>query len=568
MEKELGAVFDQLIANPEFGGRYVSITPGHPNCVSSEEYDQLVNDHIMFKDMSADKYLLVAGIASDWPSGRGCYISEDRGFVIWVGEEDHLRIMAMQKGTILNAVFDRLKAAIDVVEKMIPGGCAYSPDYGVVTSCPTNIGTGMRASVHIPLPGLTADGTDARAKEVASPLGLSVRGLGGEHTPIGADGTVDISPRARFCISEAQIVTALYVGISKLWEQEKAAAADMPASGVDSSASPVVLPLPARVADAVNNGNARDLALCLSESASEVVELVNAEQLLHRAYLLGKTDVVDVLMATEGVQLSIVDGKKRSLLHCALDGPSTQRKDLVMKVLRSMDAGNADNVQAVINSRDSLQRSCVDLAARDTGGGRLLGKLLFLKGNPDVVDDSDAASNQKSPLALAAMAGLPQHVLALCVAKANVNRECLDEANGTSTPLIYAAMEGHHKVVKILLSAGADPSSVDRANGNTARQWASIMQHDACERLLAEVEEAAERQAQLAAGEALDDPYNLFANDGQTAAQLSQSAARVSKELVSLEALEVRKRVIEAQNKSFCASKENQFKPLMQCFLR
>lgn len=108
----------------------------------------------------------------------------------------------MQKGTILNKVFDRLKAAIDVVEAKIPGGCAYS-EFGVVTSCPTNIGTGMRASVHIPLPNLTSDGTDKKAKAIARPLGLSVRGLGGEHTPIGADGTVDISPSARFCITEA-----------------------------------------------------------------------------------------------------------------------------------------------------------------------------------------------------------------------------------------------------------------------------------------------------------------------------------------------------------------------------
>jgi len=61
----------------------------------------------------------------------------------------------------------------------------------------------MRASVHIKLPNLTRDGTDAKAKEITKALGLSVRGLGGEHTPIGADGTVDISPRARFCISEA-----------------------------------------------------------------------------------------------------------------------------------------------------------------------------------------------------------------------------------------------------------------------------------------------------------------------------------------------------------------------------
>ena len=47
-------------------------------------YKQLVKDHIMFKDMSADSYLVQAGIASDWPHGRGCYVSEDKQFIIWV----------------------------------------------------------------------------------------------------------------------------------------------------------------------------------------------------------------------------------------------------------------------------------------------------------------------------------------------------------------------------------------------------------------------------------------------------------------------------------------------------
>jgi len=223
MELAMGAVFERLVANPDFGGRYVSITPGHPNFIHAAEYNDLVKAHIMFKDMSEDHYLLAAGIANDWPFGRGCYISADKGFIIWLGEEDHLRIMCMQKGTILNLVFDRLKAAIDVVEALIEGGCAYSPDFGVVTSCPTNIGTGMRASVHIQLPNLTRDGTDTKAKAIAGPLGLSVRGLGGEHTPIGADGTVDISPRARFCITEAEIVTALYLGLSKLKAAEASA---------------------------------------------------------------------------------------------------------------------------------------------------------------------------------------------------------------------------------------------------------------------------------------------------------------------------------------------------------
>jgi protein-arginine kinase len=225
MEKDMGKVFDALIAKPEFGGKYVSLTPAHPNHIDEAEYKELVDAHIMFKDMSADSYLMQAGIAEHWPHGRGCYVSEDKGFIIWVGEEDHLRIMAMGKSTVINAVFDRLKSAIDSIEKLIPGGCAKSSEFGVVTSCPTNVGTGMRASVHIQLPNLTSDGTDARAKGICKPFGLSVRGLGGEHTPIGADGTVDISPSARFCISEAEIVTALYIGVEKLWAEEQAAGA-------------------------------------------------------------------------------------------------------------------------------------------------------------------------------------------------------------------------------------------------------------------------------------------------------------------------------------------------------
>ena len=119
---------------------------------------------------------------------------------------------------------------------------AKSPDYGYVTSCPTNLGTGMRASVHIQLPNLTKDGTDAKAKAVAQPLGLSVRGTGGEHTPIGADGTVDISPSARFCITEAQIITALYKGIELLKQKEDAAGASkLLVLGLDSAGKTTLL---------------------------------------------------------------------------------------------------------------------------------------------------------------------------------------------------------------------------------------------------------------------------------------------------------------------------------------
>jgi creatine kinase len=223
MEAKMCLAFDKLKATDGYGGRYHSLTPGHPDFINESEYKALVKSHIMFKDMAADSYLASAGIASDWPYGRGCYVSEDKKFIVWVGEEDHLRIMCMFKGTLLNDVFDRLHNALDVIDTMPGLSFARSKDYGYVTSCPTNLGTGMRASVHIPLPNLTSDGTDSKAKAICKPLGLSVRGTGGEHTPIGKDGTCDISPSARFCISEAEIITALYTGLKLLKEEEKKA---------------------------------------------------------------------------------------------------------------------------------------------------------------------------------------------------------------------------------------------------------------------------------------------------------------------------------------------------------
>jgi protein-arginine kinase len=226
MELKMCGAFDQLIADGEYGGAYYSLTPGHKNHIDDAKYDELVKAHIMFKDMSADSFLLEAGIAQHWPFGRGCYVSEDKGFIVWVGEEDHLRIMCMKKGKVLNEIFNRLEKALNKINTIEGLEFAKSPDYGYVTSCPTNLGTGMRASLHIKLPKLTADGqgdphgNSPNAKAIAKPLGLSVRGTGGEHTPIDAEGTVDISPSARFCIKESQIITNLYLGIKQMKEAD------------------------------------------------------------------------------------------------------------------------------------------------------------------------------------------------------------------------------------------------------------------------------------------------------------------------------------------------------------
>ena len=74
LEEMASKAFVRLIANPEFGGKYLSITPGSHHEIDTEEYQRRVNAHQMFKDMSGDRFLNVAGISGDWPHGRGMYV--------------------------------------------------------------------------------------------------------------------------------------------------------------------------------------------------------------------------------------------------------------------------------------------------------------------------------------------------------------------------------------------------------------------------------------------------------------------------------------------------------------
>ncbi len=215
---------ETLFSHKDFGGKYLSITPGTPHSITSEEYERRVLDHQMFKDMSGDRYLEAAGISNDWPFGRGMYISQNEDFIIWVGEEDHLRIMSMQTGGDLNRLFERLHTGLKLVSGLLPP-FATSPKYGAIASCPTNLGAGMRASLHARLPNLCADDPKlSRLTTEAKKLGLAVRGAGGEHSAAGEGGLVDISPSARLGVTQVQIMQRLHNGVAALWKLEKALA--------------------------------------------------------------------------------------------------------------------------------------------------------------------------------------------------------------------------------------------------------------------------------------------------------------------------------------------------------
>jgi len=76
---------------------------------------------------------------------------------VWINEEDQLRIISMETGSDIQAVFDRLARAAQQIENVVK--FSHDEHLGYITSCPTNLGTAMRASVHIKLPKLSKDKT-------------------------------------------------------------------------------------------------------------------------------------------------------------------------------------------------------------------------------------------------------------------------------------------------------------------------------------------------------------------------------------------------------------------------
>merc|ERR1712076_311699 len=181
---------------------------------------QLVDDHFLF--VSGDPNLKVAGMERDWPEGRGIFHNATKTFLVWVNEEDQLRIISMQKGGDVKGVFERLargiKAVGDSVKAESGKDFQLSEKFGYIHSCPTNLGTGMRASVHVDLPGWTKDSIDA-LKARCEVLSVQPRGTRGESG--GQTGhTYDISNKHRLGHSEVSLVQTMIDGVNTLWQED------------------------------------------------------------------------------------------------------------------------------------------------------------------------------------------------------------------------------------------------------------------------------------------------------------------------------------------------------------
>jgi len=182
--------------------------------MSKEVQETLIKDHFLFKE--GDRFLDAAGLNRNWPEGRGIYHNTDKTFLVWVNEEDQLRIISMQQGGDIKEVFTRLVNAIKSIEKKV--SFSYSDHLGYITSCPTNLGTAMRASVHIALPKLAKD--MEAFKSITDRHHLQIRGIHGEHSE-SEGGVYDISNRRRLGVTEVEAVQDMHDGVIALIEAEK-----------------------------------------------------------------------------------------------------------------------------------------------------------------------------------------------------------------------------------------------------------------------------------------------------------------------------------------------------------
>ncbi len=182
--------------------------------MDKETRERMIKDHFLFKE--GDRFLEAAGLNRDWPEGRGIYHNTDKTFLVWVNEEDQLRIISMEPGADIASVFGRLAKAVKSLEKRLV--FAFSERLGYITSCPTNLGTAMRASVHIRLPRLGKD--MEKFKTITDRYELQIRGIHGEHSE--SEGSVyDISNKRRLGITEVQAVRQMADGVEALIEEEK-----------------------------------------------------------------------------------------------------------------------------------------------------------------------------------------------------------------------------------------------------------------------------------------------------------------------------------------------------------
>jgi len=171
------------------------------------------------KKVLVEKHLISPNLAEE-SRNSAVVLSENEAVSIMINEEDHLRIQCLFSGFQIREAMELANQLDDVFESQLD--YAFSENRGYLTSCPTNVGTGIRASVMMHLPALVMTQQINRILTAVGQVGLTVRGLYGEGSE--ATGNVfQISNQITLGQTEDEIVDNLYSVVRQIIEHERSA---------------------------------------------------------------------------------------------------------------------------------------------------------------------------------------------------------------------------------------------------------------------------------------------------------------------------------------------------------
>ena len=183
------------------GGSIYSLTPGSKHFVDDDQYNRLTKQRLMFKTPATPVKGVVSDLTEDWPTGRCCFVSADTSILIWVGQEDHVRIIVQAKTTDYMAPYIRLQEIHRVVENK----CVRfekSPKFGHLTACPSKLGTAMSSQTCIDLP-LLRDSDYNSAKEMCASRGVRLKRANAQHV-------YELSAEDGLCVTEGEMISNVW----------------------------------------------------------------------------------------------------------------------------------------------------------------------------------------------------------------------------------------------------------------------------------------------------------------------------------------------------------------------
>jgi protein arginine kinase len=185
---------------------------GTMDSLSTLDKQMLVERHLISREHAAKS------------AGSGLVLNREETLCFMINEEDHLRMQSLRPGLQIRQAWATIDQADSALEKKL--NYAFSPELGYLTACPTNLGTGIRVSAMLHLPGLVLSEQINPIIQSVNKLGLAVRGLYGEGTE--ALGNVfQVSNQMTLGESEAAIVERLEKVLAQIIEHEENARATL-----------------------------------------------------------------------------------------------------------------------------------------------------------------------------------------------------------------------------------------------------------------------------------------------------------------------------------------------------